>query len=1116
MREYFGVLRPSPIAAALMVGALAGCGTDGMPTNDTGAETGATRVSQQLSESVGLAVAQDTSVRVSAPNKNFGGATSLDVNRALVQVSAAALSTAIGPNDYVEAASLRLTLVDSEERRRRLPRQLGAHRLLKAWTESGATWSCAVDANPANSAPNCSGPTDWNMLGAIDAFATSPSGVAMIPAHRTGVVALDVTSDVRAMRAGTLENHGWLLKTAIGLGEVAEFGSRESGAGPHLSLTVKRCSPAACDDGNACTADSCDAVANCVHTSVADGSACSDSNACTQTDSCQAGSCVGENPVTCAASDQCHAPGTCDAATGACSNPPVADGSACNDGNACTVGDACQAGTCTLASQDICAPGVIVINEVESSGGVPGDWVELYNASSTSVDLSGFRFKDNDDSHAFYVIPAGTTIAAGGFLVIEEAAFGFGLGGGETARLYGPSSNVPIDSYAWTAHAPTTYGRCPDGTGAFATTTTITKGAPNDCSPPITDGGVDGGTDGGAAAQVVLNEVESSGGAPGDWAELYNAGTTTADVSGFRFKDNDDSHAFYVIPAGTTIPAGGYLVLEEAAFGFGLGGAETARLYAPSGDAPIDSYAWTAHAPTTYGRCPNGTGAFATTTTVTKGTANDCSVTVPDGGVDGGTDGGVDGGTDGGAAAQVVLNEVESSGGAPGDWAELYNAGTTTADVSGFRFKDNDDTHAFYVIPAGTTIPPGGFLVLEEAAFGFGLGGAETARLYAPTGDAPIDSYAWTAHAPTTYGRCPDGTGAFSTTTTSTKGTANDCGAPSDGGVDGGTDGGTGGLAFAPWPGANNVQTVDTLAAFGGNLSGLTYQPETDTTPAVLWAVQNNPSVLFRLEWDGTQWVPAVTDGWEIGKTLVYPNGSGVPDSESVTKAAWDASSIYVATERNNAASGVSRLSILRFDTSGAGSTLTATAEWDLTSTLPVVGANLGLEAITWVPDGYLVDSGFIDESTGQLYNPLNYGDHAEGVFFVGIEASGIIYAFVLDQVTSAFQRVATISSGQPGVMGIEFDRDLEYLWAYCDDTCGNRATILTVNTDPLATSLGLFSIRAAFERPSTLPNLNNEGIAIAPESACTAGQKSFFWTDDSETGGHSLRRDSIPCGPLF
>jgi hypothetical protein len=79
----------------------------------------------------------------------------------------------------------------------------------------------------------------------------------------------------------------------------------------------------------------------------ANGTHCNDGNACTQTDVCQSGSCMGSNPVVCTALDACHVQGTCDTATGACSNPARPDGTACDDGNVCTAQDACQSGVCT-------------------------------------------------------------------------------------------------------------------------------------------------------------------------------------------------------------------------------------------------------------------------------------------------------------------------------------------------------------------------------------------------------------------------------------------------------------------------------------------------------------------------------------------------------------------------------------------------------------------------------------------------------------------------------------------------------------------------------------------------------------------------------------------------
>jgi hypothetical protein len=76
----------------------------------------------------------------------------------------------------------------------------------------------------------------------------------------------------------------------------------------------------------------------CSNPNAANGTTCNDGNGCTQTDTCQSGTCSGANPVTCTALDQCHVAGVCSAATGTCSNPNKANGTACNDGNACTSG----------------------------------------------------------------------------------------------------------------------------------------------------------------------------------------------------------------------------------------------------------------------------------------------------------------------------------------------------------------------------------------------------------------------------------------------------------------------------------------------------------------------------------------------------------------------------------------------------------------------------------------------------------------------------------------------------------------------------------------------------------------------------------------------------------
>ena len=106
-----------------------------------------------------------------------------------------------------------------------------------------------------------------------------------------------------------------------------------------------------CHDVGACSAE----TGTCSNPPKANGAPCSDGNGCTQTDSCQAGACVGANPVVCAAFDQCHDAGTCNPGTGACSNPAKTNGTSCNDGNACTQTDACQSGACTGSNPISCA-----------------------------------------------------------------------------------------------------------------------------------------------------------------------------------------------------------------------------------------------------------------------------------------------------------------------------------------------------------------------------------------------------------------------------------------------------------------------------------------------------------------------------------------------------------------------------------------------------------------------------------------------------------------------------------------------------------------------------------------------------------------------------------------
>ena len=801
----------------------------------------------------------------------------------------------------------------------------------------------------------------------------------------------------------------------------------------------------------------------------------------------------------------------------------------------------------------------VVVNEVSQR--VNPDWVELYNPGDEQVDLSGWTLRDDQDrGPEDYVFPAGTVIPAGWFLVLDAAegdtpGFEFGLGAADVVRLF-DAAGSPVDSLSWTEHAATTYGRCPDGTGEVRQTAAPTRGEANDCTSPVRINEVAGGfvelvNPGGAAVElgghvvraagaagghevpagtlapggllaidadalgfppgevpgvelvdgdgavadqhgwgalpepsagrcpdgtgafavtasatpgapndcvpvagqdvVRVNEVESDDGVPGDWIELVNTGAEPVDLSGWLVRDNDDTRVS-TIAAGTVIAPGGFHVHEESALGFGLGGGDMARLYTPNGTL-VDAYAWEEHAAATYGRCPDGTGAFGTTTTPTKGAPNDCG-------------------------PAVRINEVESDDGEPGDWVELANPSGADADLTGFQLRADDDARV-WTAPAGTVVPAGRRLVVEEAELGFGLGGAGAVRLSGADG-APVDAYAWTAHAATTYGRCPDGVGPFAATVVPTKGTANACaGDP------------------AAWPGGPDVTVADAAGDFDGDLSGL------DHHDGVLWAVDNGRGRLHRLEWDGAVWRNSTGGGWAAGKPLHYPGGVGTPDGEGVT--VTGDGSVVVGAERDNDAGDLSQLSLLRYDVSGAEPALTASTEWDLTPQLPPVGPNAGIEAVEWVPDDVLTGLGFADASTGAPYDTDGYAPHGGGVYFVGVEGTGAVHAYLLFDDGDA-HRLAELDPGLAGVMALDFDLATGTLWAVCDDGCEGTSARLRVGAD------GAFAVTGLVARPAGMANLNTEGFAIAPLDRCAGGLRPVYWSDDDDTDGHSLRAGTLPC----
>ena len=131
--------------------------------------------------------------------------------------------------------------------------------------------------------------------------------------------------------------------------------------------------------------------------------------------------------------------------------------------------------------------GDIVINELMASNtktaadpnGQFDDWIELYNKSTTAVDVSGWFISDDPLKLAKWKLPKNTSIPANGYLIVwadEDSSqntatslhANFKLSGSGEAVLLSKSDTTLVDNIVFgTQKADISYARRPNGTGNF-------------------------------------------------------------------------------------------------------------------------------------------------------------------------------------------------------------------------------------------------------------------------------------------------------------------------------------------------------------------------------------------------------------------------------------------------------------------------------------------------------------------------------------------------------------------------------------------------------------------------------------------------------------------------
>ena len=332
------------------------------------------------------------------------------------------------------------------------------------------------------------------------------------------------------------------------------------------------------------------------------------------------------------------------------------------------------------------------------------EFIELYNSNPWFHDLSGYRLTANNLTYTF---PAGTVLAGGAFVVVaaspDAVQSGYGITNvigpyvgslkkADTLQLFDeqgavlltvPYSNVP----PWPAAT--------DGVGHSLVLSRPSYGEEDPRAWELSD--VVGGSPGQLDAyrtsplrNVAINEFLARTDPPDyDYIELYNHANTPVDISGCILTDSPATNKF-VVPAGTVIPARGFVFFSETNLNFALSGAgETIYFKNPDQSRVLDavSFGGQEHG-VAAGRWPDGASQFYRLTAPTPGAANAPILQSP-----------------------VVINELmfdPISGDDNDQYVELYNRGTNAVDLAGWELSDA----VRYTFPAGTVLGPDAYLVV--------------------------------------------------------------------------------------------------------------------------------------------------------------------------------------------------------------------------------------------------------------------------------------------------------------------------------------------------------------------------------------------------------------------
>jgi hypothetical protein len=267
--------------------------------------------------------------------------------------------------------------------------------------------------------------------------------------------------------------------------------------------------------------------------------------------------------------------------------------------------------------------GVRISEVLADTTGAPAvEFIEIHNAGPRPEPLEDWYLLDDKDSHE--PCPLAGTLQPGEYLVVASdlAAFarrwkvpnvnphafggdgqgtGFGLGNrADEVRLLRrePGGDRLVHRLAFAAQsAGISYGYLLRDSEVPEYLLFPTPGSDNEVTK--------------AYSPVCINEFHTTGehGGADDWVELYNRSATPVDVGGWHLTDDATRPDKFAIPAGTVIPAGGFLSFDETELGFAFRseGTEVILLTHADGATGQDYIDFAAQYPNvSQGRFPDG------------------------------------------------------------------------------------------------------------------------------------------------------------------------------------------------------------------------------------------------------------------------------------------------------------------------------------------------------------------------------------------------------------------------------------------------------------------------------------------------------------------------------